>query len=417
MKYKLIILLFLLSLLTLGAQEILFQYRLDPHFTIVERADYSKKLNGRYLGYVNREVRGIFDCEESIPGLYEIEGTWYSAQEIKKEGRAQALPLDHIAKNRFQQDFYGNNRSFQNLGGQVFRNFPLFPMEKISIGDRWEAPMSMIIKDLSGEQSAEIPLYCGYQFAAEEEYQGRKVYRIQAQFALRYRSGDSYQADNFLGNVSGSHVVSILIDKENLQPLIMRDQFQEEWFFRNGQTLEKRGFNLYFYQGVSLMNRGEYSQSILSDLGNQVSLIPNNREENKDITADLWEEAMDNAVSLYEREEGLTLSLNQLHFKPDLAELLPQDRALLDSIASSLSRIPEKSFLVRGHTADVGTFESQMILSMERAKTIVSEMVSRGIEADRFIYIGMGGSEPLGDNSVEEGRAMNRRVEITILED
>lgn len=381
----------------------------------MERADYSKKVNGRYLGYVNREVRGIFDCEESRPGLYDIEGTWYAAQEIKKEGRAQALPLDRIAKNRFQQDLFGNNRSFQNLQGQVFRNFPLFPAEPVSIGDRWEAPMSMIIEDMYGEQSAEIPLYCGYEFAGEEEYHGRSVYRIQARFALRYRAGDSFVADRYLSNVSGSHLVTILIDEQNFQPLIMRDQFHEQWFYRDGQNLEKKGFNLYFYQGVSLMNRGEFSQNLVNDLGNLLTVIP---QETEDIhQAEIWEEALGNDVSLYEREEGLTLSLNKLHFKPDLAELLPEDRSLLDSIADTLSKIPEKTFLVRGHTADVGTVESQMILSMERAKTIVSEMVQRGIEADRFIYIGMGGSEPLGDNTSEEGRAINRRVEITILED
>jgi len=414
---KLLLLMFLFGpFVSLYAEEgVVFQYRLNPHFTVVERADYSKKLNGRYLGYVNREVRGIYRSQELRPGLYSIEGTWYKAQEIKKEGRAQALPLDTIAHNRFHQDYYGNQYAFDGLEGKVFRNFPVYPSDPLLPGDRWEAPLSMMIQNLRGDVQAEIPLYCGYEFMGEEEYQGRAVYRVQAQFALRYKAGDSYTADAFLSNVSGSHILSILIDKENLEPILMRDQFQEQWYYKDGQQLEKRGFNLYFYDGVSLLNRGAFRDDLSRNLGNQIRVIPEESTQEED--QEIWREALDEDVAVYQREEGLTLSLNKLHFKPDLAELLPEDRTLLDKIAQSLLTIPEKTFLVRGHTANVGSAESQMVLSMDRAKTIVDEMVQRGIEADRFIYIGMGGSEPLGDNGLEEGRAMNRRVEITILED
>lgn len=415
MKKNLLFFILIFTMCRLFSQEVFFQYHLSPHYTIVERADYSKKINGRYLGYVNREVRGIFESRELNPGLYSIDGTWYKAQEIKKEGRVQALPLDIIARNRFQQDYSGNSYAYEGLEGATFRNFPLFPSESISSGDRWEAPLSMVIQNLRGDRKAEIPLYCGYEFIGEEQYHERDVYRIQAQFALRYKSGDSYAADAFLSNVSGSHVISILIDKHTLEPILMRDQFQEEWFYRDGQQMEKRGFNLYFYEGISLLNRGEFNDNLSRNMGNAITVIP--KESNIEEHQEIWQEAFKEEVALYEREEGLTLSLNQLHFKPDLAELLPQDRGLLDRIAASLLQVPEKTFLVRGHTADVGTMESQMVLSMDRAKTIVQEMVNRGIEGNRFIYIGMGGSEPLGDNGTEEGRAMNRRVEITILED
>jgi flagellar motor protein MotB len=47
----------------------------------------------------------------------------------------------------------------------------------------------------------------------------------------------------------------------------------------------------------------------------------------------------------------------------------------------------------------------------------VDELVSRGIDAERFLYSGMGGLEPVGDNATDEGRMQNRRVEILILED
>ncbi len=79
--------------------------------------------------------------------------------------------------------------------------------------------------------------------------------------------------------------------------------------------------------------------------------------------------------------------------------------------------MPERSFLVVGHTAKIGTEESQLSLSVERAKTIVDYLTGQGIEAERFIYEGRGGTKPVAANDTEENRAKNRRVEIIILED
>jgi outer membrane protein OmpA-like peptidoglycan-associated protein len=47
---------------------------------------------------------------------------------------------------------------------------------------------------------------------------------------------------------------------------------------------------------------------------------------------------------------------------------------------------------------------------------MIGELVSRGIGGDRFIYKGWGGEKPIADNATEEGKRLNRRVEITILD-
>ena len=70
-----------------------------------------------------------------------------------------------------------------------------------------------------------------------------------------------------------------------------------------------------------------------------------------------------------------------------------------------------------GHTARIGTEESQFTLSVERAKTIVDYLTSQGMEAERFLYEGRGGTEPVAPNDIEKNMAKNRRVEIIILED
>ena len=55
-----------------------------------------------------------------------------------------------------------------------------------------------------------------------------------------------------------------------------------------------------------------------------------------------------------------------------------------------------------------------MTLSIERAQTIINEFVARGIDRSLFTFKGYGGTQPIGDNATEEGRAKNRRVDIVV---
>jgi outer membrane protein OmpA-like peptidoglycan-associated protein len=85
-------------------------------------------------------------------------------------------------------------------------------------------------------------------------------------------------------------------------------------------------------------------------------------------------------------------------------------------IARVLRESPDRLFLVEGHTAAGGGPAAEMELSVRRAQRMAEELSKLGIAIDRFIYKGWGGTMPLGDNASDEGRRLNRRVEITILE-
>jgi outer membrane protein OmpA-like peptidoglycan-associated protein len=124
----------------------------------------------------------------------------------------------------------------------------------------------------------------------------------------------------------------------------------------------------------------------------------------------------DSAIDLTPVPEGIRLTIRNIMFVADSSEFLPAERPRLDLIAEALKQIPDRTFLVEGHTAATGRPAGEMELSIERAQRMVDEMVRRGISADRFIYKGWGGTRPVGDNSTNDGRSANRRVEITILE-
>lgn len=113
---------------------------------------------------------------------------------------------------------------------------------------------------------------------------------------------------------------------------------------------------------------------------------------------------------------GIRLTMQNLNFKPDSAELLPGENERLDQIAQVLKEVPNQMFLVEGHTASVGYEKGEMKLSVERADSVADALIQRGIPREKFICKGSGGTKPIADNSTPEGKAKNRRVEITILE-
>lgn len=113
---------------------------------------------------------------------------------------------------------------------------------------------------------------------------------------------------------------------------------------------------------------------------------------------------------------GIRLTMQNLQFKADSAELLSGENKRLDEIADLLKLVPEQMILIEGHTASVGNPKGEMQLSIERVNSIKQALIKRGIGADKFICKGSGGTKPIANNTTASGKAKNRRVEITILE-
>lgn len=113
---------------------------------------------------------------------------------------------------------------------------------------------------------------------------------------------------------------------------------------------------------------------------------------------------------------GIRLTIPNLQFKPDSAELLNAEKDRLDKIAEVLKEVPSCKLLIEGHTAAVGKEAGELQLSKERAAAIAQALIARGVAADRIITKGSGGKKPIADNATAEGKAKNRRVEITILD-
>jgi outer membrane protein OmpA-like peptidoglycan-associated protein len=79
-----------------------------------------------------------------------------------------------------------------------------------------------------------------------------------------------------------------------------------------------------------------------------------------------------------------------------------------------LDKYPDYMLSVTGHTDFVGTSEYNQALGLERAQVVSKYLESKGIPADKMIIASMGKEQPVAKNIFSEGRAKNRRTEITI---
>lgn len=104
-----------------------------------------------------------------------------------------------------------------------------------------------------------------------------------------------------------------------------------------------------------------------------------------------------------------------IHFKPDSSEILDSSIPELETLKAQILDTKYKVMII-GHTADIGYPASQLKLSIQRAQAIKDYLVAHGINEKRLDVSGFGGTKPVAENTNDEGKALNRRVEFIIIE-
>ncbi len=107
--------------------------------------------------------------------------------------------------------------------------------------------------------------------------------------------------------------------------------------------------------------------------------------------------------------EPLTLYIN---FETGKSTIKSESQNIIDELYKMLNNNSTLKIIIEGHTDNVGNTTSNKTLSEQRAASVKAALTKKGIAADRIQTIGYGQDKPIADNSTEEGRAKNRRVEI-----
>ena len=109
-----------------------------------------------------------------------------------------------------------------------------------------------------------------------------------------------------------------------------------------------------------------------------------------------------------------TKNFNNIFFEINKAKLNKKSFVELDALTTYLQSAPTALILIEGHTDNRGDSVQNKLLSSKRANTIATYLMSKGIDTTRIKTIGLGGTQPISDNTTEEGRIKNRRTSFTI---
>lgn len=216
------------------------------------------------------------------------------------------------------------------------------------------------------------------------------------------------------------------VSEKEIKEILEKPVNESSWIEsekKSSGSIEKNDFE----SGANSRRNNSYAEKKIAKNENQTYGAKNHPQKKKDFADETQSKisAGKNSSSNSKSEKkviventaaGIRLTMQNLNFKPDSAELLPGENERLDQIAQVLKEVPDQMFLVEGHTASVGYEKGEMKLSVERANSVANALIQRGIPREKFICKGSGGTKPIADNSTPEGKAKNRRVEITILE-
>ncbi|HEX5514806.1 MAG TPA: OmpA family protein [Gammaproteobacteria bacterium] len=113
-------------------------------------------------------------------------------------------------------------------------------------------------------------------------------------------------------------------------------------------------------------------------------------------------------------ERGLVLTLGEVLFPFDSAELQAGSQRALDRLARYLQANPGNNILIEGHTDSTGDAAYNQRLSERRAEAVARALAQRGVDSSRIRAAGLGENFPVADNKTAAGRSENRRVEVVV---
>jgi outer membrane protein OmpA-like peptidoglycan-associated protein len=119
-------------------------------------------------------------------------------------------------------------------------------------------------------------------------------------------------------------------------------------------------------------------------------------------------------IEINKVERDSSIVLNHIFFDFDESILLPASYTELDRLTKQLRLYPTLSITIEGHTDNLGTYEYNKRLSIDRARAVAEYLLEKGLEESRISYEGFGYTRPLSDNRTDEGRKLNRRVAFRI---
>jgi outer membrane protein OmpA-like peptidoglycan-associated protein len=319
-----------------------------------------------------------FRTEEQIaglPGAFE----WLSSETVQ-----------------LQRDILGHMIVPEGAARPVLRNIPVFPGRSVAPGDTWtasaeEVHIFRIDGNLAGPYRGDVPV--AYEYAGNLQEGSLHLARILISYNLYLPVKGNGEPVRL---VSGRSSQELIWNIEAGRPHSKKEEFEFLMMMSDGNVQEFRGRQEVSYRTVMKLDRVGETDLIRRDL----------------------EEIPGVDVSLSEQGVHLTiLDGGQILFGPESALVSSDQLYRLEALTALLERYSDRDILITGHTAHFGTAEGRSVLSGDRAAAVAAVLFPEGRSGGGRLYLrGAGSDEPVAEEEGEAAWALNRRVEILILD-
>lgn len=287
------------------------------------------------------------------------------------------------------------------------RNVPLFSDKAIAPGESWTAEgkeVQDVRKAFNMDKALIFPFTATYTYkgTTKKDSKDNKDNKdntilniIEVEYSFDYKTPEEDLTEGtILASSTGYSKQTLYWD--NKKGIL--DNYNEEFLIKIIDIYN----NSYVFTGTAHAEITEYKS-----LNNEATV--------QEIQKTIDKMKLDN-ISVKKGDKGLTISLDNIQFEADSNVLMESEKLKLRKIADILKQY-SNDLLITGHCAERGTAKARQKLSEQRAESVADFLKMMGVRDEYHIFTkGQGSREPVASNATEEGRAKNRRVEITIMD-
>ena len=366
------------------------------YISTVEEDVYINKVPSHHSEIINRISSSMTNV--AADGEAFIYATYMTTENTISQRTGRSLSWGEETTSVFSRKKNGELTISDDIYLPTVRNVPVFPDKKVKVGETWTAKgkeVQDVRKAFNMEKALIFPFEATYTYKEDTTIDGKKLNVIEVAYEFSYQATEEQlNAGQTLTGSTGWSKQTLYWD--NSRGLL--DHYDEEFLIKIGDLYG----NLYVFTGTAHAELTEFT-SINDD--STVKQLQDTFDKLK----------LDN-ISVKKGDKGLTISLDNIQFEPDSNVLLDSEKAKLKKIGELLKKY-SNDLLITGHCADRGTASARQKLSEERAEAVATYLIGLGVRDQYHIFTqGKGSKEPVASNNTEEGRAKNRRVEITIMD-
>lgn len=376
-----------------------FKYKKNDRYRILSTVNEDVFINGEKSHHaliVNRVTARVTETDETGGGITEC--TFMTTEDSTGSRTGAKFSYGEEYKSVFHRTKNGIYTISDEYFMPTVRDVPVFPDKKLSPGDKWTAQghEAHDLRRIFGlETPYKVPFIAEYKYLGKEEEGNLHVFKVKYNMKMRVPQNQIPQTEDYPVAMNGFSDETVFWDLEKGAIDHYSENFRIIMETATGAVLE--------FSGTAQAEVTEFERTAT--------------EENLSAVQKKVSDMGIQNVTVSKGEKGLTLSLENIKFQADSAELLDSEKMKLEQIAQILEAWPENDILVTGHTALAGTAKMRQELSEQRARAVADYMILLGVR-DRFHIFtqGFGATRPVAPNTTEEGKARNRRVEITIMD-